>query len=548
MIRSILLIVVGVSISAAPVLGQPAANGAKTELAEQLLQAAESGASNLQGVDRAYAYWIISRGFSKINLREEQQSLKKSCDTALALGRDDRDNVLREKIQLDCIRRMMVIQPALGAELLDKAAPDVRQQIFASEAAKFATKGDIDTALTMLASEVSQGARYPYGRAFEVIRAIPPAERGDKDRIFFQALACYRQKHSRFDVGAEDLGTLLIRVWRDLSPGLVLATVDELLNVAQEEVTTDSHLELSLRSGSGEAAFGSLYQYRLFQLLPVLRELDPSRADALLKENLQVKTSLQKYTNGLQSFSDTYSEAPKDDSSFSLTLRVNQGPASGVFNASIQTLQIQSEASEILAAVPIDAANALKNALLLQDAPDAFGSPKGDLLLAIAQRSVKQHSDVTERALLELSKSLDHYPILTQCHYLLATAGLYARIGDSDRAQAALKETMKRVKKLYDSDTNSDDPNQSLKSAWPSTVVSRACVAVAGRISSRLANDLVMQLPDPDLRIFARIERASSMLGIPSYPALIQERHKQEKGYRVLAFPIPSGNDGLLAD
>src|SRR5437016_739220 len=420
MIRSILLIAAGVSTLVAPALGQPPANKAKTESAEQLLQFAQSGVSNLQGVDRAYAYWIISRGIAKISPKEERGSLEKSCDTALAPATDDRDNVLREKIQLDCVRRMMALQPGLGAKLLARASPDVRQQIFAVEAAKLATKGDVEAALTMLASEVSQGARYPYGRALDVIRAISPEERGDTDRVFSQALAFYRQKHSRFDVGVEDLGTLLIRVWRDLSPGLVLAAADELLNVAQEEVKTDSHLELSLRSGSGEAAFGSLYQYRLFQLLPVLREFDPGRADDLLKENLQVKTTLQKYANGLPSFSDAYSDAPKDESSFSLTLRVNPGPASGASNASLQTLQIQSEASEILAVVPKDASNALKNALLLQDAPEAFGSPKGDLLLAIAQRSAKQHSDVAESALLELSKSVERYPVLTQSHYLLA--------------------------------------------------------------------------------------------------------------------------------
>ncbi len=530
------------------VLGQPPANKAKTEPAEQLLQAAQSGVSNLQGVDRAYAYWIISRGFAKISPKEEKESLKKSCDTALALVADDHDNLLREKIQLDCVRRMMVLEPELGAKLLARASADVRQQVLAAEAAKLATKGDVDGALTMLASEVSQGARYPYGRALEAIRAISPAERGDKDRIFSQALAFYRQKHSRFDVGVEDLGTLLIRVWRDLSPGLVLAAADELLSIAQEEVKTDSHLELSLRSGSGEAAFGSLYQYRLFQLLPVLRELDPGRADDLLKENLQVKTILQKYANGLSSFSGAYSEAPRGDSSFSLTLRVNAGPATGPSNASIQISKIQSEASEILAVLPKDASSALKNALLLQDAPEAFGSPKGDLLLAIAQRSAKQHPDVAESALQELSKSLERYPILTQSHYLLAIAGVYARIGDSDGAYAALKETMKRVKILYDADTNSDDPNRSLKSSWPSTVVSRACIAVAGRISPRLAEELIMELPDPDLRIFARIERANSMLGIPSYPALVQERHRQEKGGRVLAFPIPSASDGPLVD
>jgi hypothetical protein len=50
MIRSILLIVAGFAASLTPALGQAKATQAKIENAEQLLQAAQSGAANLQGI------------------------------------------------------------------------------------------------------------------------------------------------------------------------------------------------------------------------------------------------------------------------------------------------------------------------------------------------------------------------------------------------------------------------------------------------------------------------------------------------------------------
>src|SRR5215831_420519 len=260
MVRSILVLISGAA-TFFPAQDRTTATSAPKVLAEQLLQAAESEARNLPVIDRAYAYWLISQAFAKISLKQEQEVLKKSCDAALAPASGEGDDLLRQKTQLDCLRRMMIVQPQVAQQLLPTAQVDVRQQILAAEAAKFAQKGDIDAALTMLSSEASRGAQYPYGRALEVIRAIPADDRPSKDRVFAQALMLYKQKHSRFDVGVEDLGTLVIRLWRDVSPGLVLQAADELLDVAELEATADSHLEITVKSGSDGATFDSLYQY-----------------------------------------------------------------------------------------------------------------------------------------------------------------------------------------------------------------------------------------------------------------------------------------------
>jgi negative regulator of replication initiation len=516
---------------------------AQTERAEHFLQNAESGASNLQTVDRAYAYWLISQSLAKVNTRKEHSMLKKSCEAALLPQADGLDNTFRETIQLDCLRRMMVLDSKLAQELLSRADPNVRQQVFAAKAATFAAKDDVDSALTMLSSEVSQGARYPYQHALSVIKALPADDNSGRDRVFAQALMFYSQKRSRFDVGAEDLGTLVLRLHREITPGLVLQAIDELLDVAGEESAADSHLELTIKADSQGVTFDSLYQYRLFQLLPVIRELDSSRADQLIKDNARVGDALRKYTNGLQSLSPVYSDdTTNPDQSFSMAFHVSPGPAAGGNNSSIGilNLQIEKQMQEILARAKDDPEDAFRNAALIQDVPGSFGWSKADLLLRIAELAGKEHSRVAVDVLQEVSKLLEHYPLSAQCRYLVLIADQLLRLKEVDKAQSMVSKLLKYIDKLYAIDVNSDDPNRALKSTWPSTVVSRACAALAARISTKFAQEVLRELPDPDLRVFVDIELANIMLQAPSYPALVQERHKEEKSYKVSVFPIPS--------
>src|SRR5262249_15492028 len=222
---------------------------------------------------------------------EEKRILQESCESAVRTPADEMDASFKEKIEYDCLQRLLVVLPQPAKELLSQASANVRQQILASGAVTAAKKGDIDAALNLLSSEISQGAEYPYDRALVVLKELPSDDRNDRDRIFAQALSIYRERHRRPTAGMEDLGTIIVRFWRDLSPGLVLEGINELLDSAREESVGESHLEISVNSRSSIQSFGSLYEYRLFQLLPVLRTLDPAGADKLVSENPQLEAA-----------------------------------------------------------------------------------------------------------------------------------------------------------------------------------------------------------------------------------------------------------------
>jgi hypothetical protein len=222
-----------------------------------------------------------------------------------------------------------------------------------------------------------------------------------------------------------------------------------------------------------------------------------------------------------------------------MAYHMSSGPASSG-SMSVLYLQFHNQANQIVAEAQKDPEKALRAASLVQDAPYPWGSLKADLLLQIADLAGKEHADLAAAALQEGLKSLEHHSVLIRCKYFVLVADEYLRIGETDKAVRVLTELVKAIRELYAPDVNSDDPNRASKSAWPSTVVARACVALAGRVSTKLAQEMISELPDVDLRVFARIELANMLLRLPSYPALIHERHKQDRVNRVSVFPIPS--------
>jgi len=495
----------------------------------RLLGTAEALAHNLRGVDRAYAYLLVSHVYASFDTAAENRLLEETCIAAIGAPAEDLDISFKEKIEYECLQRLLVVMPEPANELLYRAGANVRQQILGGKAAIAAKKGDVDAAMSLLSSEISRGADYPYDRAITVMKALPEGDRSDRDRIFAQALSIFRERHKRATAGMEDLGTVIVQFWRELSPGLVLEAVNELLDSALDENAADSHLEVTVSLQSSARSFGSLYQYRLFQLLPVLRALDPSGAEKLLRDNQQL---------GL-------SQKPDAGPVLSMTLQRKDGPASLNTTGSqdFGAIQLRRQAEDILASVKDAPSSSLTRALALGDNIDQSRSIKADVLTAIARATTKEHPELASDALAELSKLVEHYPLILRCRYLAEAGNLYWRMKKTDKVRDIVGQGMKLANELYKADTNSDDPNRALKSAWPSTVVSRAFVGLASRVSLKFAEETVKEVQDQDLQAFDSIEIASTLLAASSYPSLIEQRHKQQNAYSMQVFAIPSANN-----
>lgn len=114
---------------------------------------------------------------------------------------------------------------------------------------------------------------FPYDAAIQLMEALRGKDAQAMASVFSEAAANYRQHgESPEAVRQEDLATALLRFSQDIPRDQALDAVAEILSQARENSSF-----VTAFTGSGNRHFDSLYEFRLYELLPVLRELDPSR-------------------------------------------------------------------------------------------------------------------------------------------------------------------------------------------------------------------------------------------------------------------------------
>jgi hypothetical protein len=79
--------------------------------------------------------------------------------------------------------------------------------------------------------------------------------------------------------------------------------------------------------------------------------------------------------------------------------------------------------------------------------------------------------------------------------------------------------------KLYREDTDPDNPNEAPKEFWPSAYSFRNVLFAAAQHSGLEAAQYLDRIPDEDLRLFAQIELAASLAGLPEFRATQRTQH-----------------------
>jgi len=88
---------------------------------------------------------------------------------------------------------------------------------------------------------------------------------------------------------------------------------------------------------------------------------------------------------------------------------------------------------------------------------------------------------------------------------------------------------MKLAEKVYAIDTDSDDPNLAFEGAWPSANTWRSCVEEAAKVSPAFAEELLTQIPDPEIASLQRVMYANFLLGAGKTEIAVFEWHKGGK-------------------
>jgi len=503
-----------------------------------LLEGAMAQLAASPAILRVHTCYQAALGYSRISNTKETAVLMQ-CFTQ-SLGIEDKDLAAKTSLQLRIMDALYFLDANAAQELLPMAEVKAKANIQARILQKVVNEKRYDEALAQITRD-SYAADFPYKAAVTLMQNFPKDRSQDFRLVFTAALQSYRLEDPAIDPKLEDMATLIVRFWRDLPPQLVMAAIEEVLDHAKKDLKNTSAPSITIGTGLGEAQFSTAYQYRLFELTPIIRELDAAKAESIERENPALSNVIRDYPQGLQSLEPTYrgttlraGESPK----FTITYRLR--PMNGTAEAGSKDLQLNAlsrQSAEILQKTANDPRAALSKAMELPDIgiEETLRSVRADALARMATNAPSP--DVASQAITSLVDVAEKYPPLSKAMYLLIASRIYLGIKDKAAATALIQKAADVAGKLYALDDNHDAPNHAFKFDWPSAVVWRACVVLQNRIDTDAATALLGTIKDPEIRANVQVVLAGERLGV-ALPANIVRQQFGDGPGSVQDFPI----------
>lgn len=477
--------------------------------ARQLLETAVGTLGSAQPEVQAVALTQLGVAYRAFSKKKALEFLQQAFDVAGALpaGAGGRS---RSRLQVETVRsvadldvseaiRMLRAMPATGSTAYDLrvwAAYRIVEVLLA--------KDQIDPAIEVVNSLGSNGA-YPFGAA-SLIFAKLPDEDSRRITLFGSAMAAYAARPDRAFV------QMLARHWRRVPRRMAESALDSVLKQTLETKTDQGFEMLSISTESATVSLRSAQDADLFELIEVIRALEPKRAEEILAARRELKSVLEAHPQGAQSIKGANTTMIKTGSrnppqAANPMIREQLRAASG---QQLMALAATRSAAA-LAALKDDPQRAVSAAKLIP-----IPSRQAEVLGVIA-RSVGEKDPATARSVLnqclalvaDLKEPADRigpWDSIADAAYVL---------GDDKLVAEAIEKGMADAAELYKKDTNTDSPNTRPPQDWPSTMAFLRIIGRATRLLGVASELLLLKISDPDLNLLARIEMANRLLGRP---------------------------------
>jgi hypothetical protein len=287
----------------------------KEQLWCSVLESALGGAAAADPPMRSYLLDAVATGLSKCEPGKVRPALVDSFAATLAMpenediwqrvpsqgGRLDQETrealynlETKRRLQEVALTQLLSVDELKAESLLPQSEPEVRAEFFSWMISRAIHAKKFDRALQLLGGDLSK-ENFPYKEATQLMLELPPEHDTDKQEVFQLALASDHEQPSR-GIGGDDFAGMIVRFWQHIPPALVLAAIHQVLEEARQDGSG-----VTLNAASGKVGFTSEHDYRVFELLPVLRQLDDEEADKILKDSQQAQLQLKQFPNGIQS-------------------------------------------------------------------------------------------------------------------------------------------------------------------------------------------------------------------------------------------------------
>ncbi len=515
---------------------------AQQKLGLRQLEIAQAEAAGLQPDMRAFVLWQASRGYATLYPSKADSLLKEALTVTQAIESTEDElkecaepafcgpvHWLQEQILLDLIRRSKQLGPV--EQFLTNADPGFRQLLGSALLERYIDEKHFDRARQLLNQLADDQGSFPYRDATRLIEALPPEQEGDRQAIFSQALDSFTRHGAELYPMDGDFAIMVLRFSEKLPGALVLQAIDQLLDRAKaadesQRNNGEQNLSVGVSANKGDAYFDSHYEFRLFQLMAVLEQLDPLRAESLRRERSDVRAALERYPRGLDSLGALSARGePTGIMNIGTVDRDNSPEAAAEqlnFEVSRRQRQINGEAEK-------NPRQALSDAMTLPLTHPLGGmdfSPRAMTLQSVAWIALTRNPVVSKEALQEIRKIADPMPPRSQAQVLEDLPDLYLRMGDETDARKTLDQLLGVAARLYEKDADLSDPNQAFKVWWPSSNVWWRCIAFAAKLDPSPVEQIIAEIQDDEIKAFERIAFANSLLGVGTARFSIIEKRK----------------------
>jgi hypothetical protein len=501
---------------------------ARQKQAIDILQSVEGELGRYSPEMQAYLLQEMARAYQQLDRAKQVELLKEAFQGAANMA----EGQYRTEQQNSIVQELDTADPSALVGIQYSPDPKVRATVL-----RLLVKDDIDhNHLQAAAARLSQwdtALEFPYAEAKRLISKLSAQQAGERQSVFSSAVAAYR--NSDVEAGPENpMANLIVEDDSLLPVAMVVDAVDLVLAKAakQDESWKDQRMSLTVGGKNGQASFDSIYDFELFELLPVLDKLDQAKADALRRDHANIAALTKKYPNGPSSLIP-------GSSSLSVMMSVSDRGSAPLPDPMTQQMHT-AQAIEQLA--ERDPASAIASAQNLDNTTEweyAAMTMRCRVLEKIAREAVRRKDYATAHTAMQaLIGATQDLPALTQAHYLARAAALSAEMGETQAANQYISKGMKAAEGVYQQDAFADPPNDACKALWPSAAAWKALSIISARLDPGHALEVSASLPDPEIEAVANVGIAGVLLDQEAGPAMMSVSHNGKQLMK-MTFDIP---------
>ncbi len=260
----------------------------------KILKTEADVAKGLSPAMRSFALLEIAQGYRTVHDPKAVSTLRGAFQASQSIEDNDENKSTKSLLQGQIVRQLVVQDPAYCERLLSQLSGLPRKVVITALMKKYTQEKQFAHAVALLNQLGDE--EFPYTEGSRLAEALPAKMAADRQNLFAQALSSYSQHQHKSN--SDEFEVFVSRTWQSLPPDMVLQAIDEIL---KQERESDTKMGITVGAAQGAVSFGSTYQYALFQMLPILQELDPGRADQLLQENHDLQSTVQHFPNGFKS-------------------------------------------------------------------------------------------------------------------------------------------------------------------------------------------------------------------------------------------------------